>query len=46
MNLRELEALGMTLEMCVMFGDMEEAVALEELRDKVAYAKAVDEVSK
>ena len=46
MNLRELEALGMTLQMSVMFGDMDEQSAVDELRRQYAYAKAIDEVSK
>lgn len=46
MNEVELKAFGMTLQMCVMVGDMNEQDAVAELEKQYAYAKAVDEVSK
>ena len=46
MNLRELEALGMTLQMSVMFGEMDEQSAVDDLHRQLVYAKVIDEVSK
>ena len=45
MEYYELCALGITLAMSVMFGDMPEARALDELK-KAAYEFALDEVSR
>lgn len=45
MNEKELRALGVCLQMSVMFGDLDEKEAIAELNRQYTYAKAIDSVS-